>query len=137
MGASLTSFAAWEPVGEDWIFTDSSGRRVTNSWRESGSQMFYLGDDGIMVRSQWIDGTYYVSSSGARAANRWVYAEEGTREAPNGGDRTGISRLKYFGDENDGRMARGWKYLLESPEENSEDFSFELATSSNASYYNN
>lgn len=274
MGATITSFAAWERSGEDWIFTDSSGNRVTNSWRESGSQMFYLRSDGIMARSQWIDGTYYVSSSGARAANRWVYAEEGTREAPNGGggwfyldangrvavdgwrtinekryhfdydgvmdygiyiddnnnmyylgdeddgamktgwvalaydedeypedgempmeaangysgtwfyfqengravragegetyqdrsingsryyfdeygrmatgwtvvedrepgDRTGISTLKYFGDENDGRMARGWKYLMESPEEASDDFSFELATSSNASYYNN
>lgn len=31
-GASMSAFAAgWEQVGDDWIFTDSAGNRVTDA----------------------------------------------------------------------------------------------------------
>ena len=56
-GAAMTSLAAWEQEGGEWIFTDSRGERVTDSWRQSGANYYYLDSDGVMARSQWIDDT--------------------------------------------------------------------------------
>ena len=82
-GASLTSYAAWQQEGGEWIYTDNSGSMVRDSWRQSGNYWFYLGYDGYMVRDQWIDDTYYVNEDGARLTNQWVYVDEGTYDAPN------------------------------------------------------
>lgn len=120
-GAAMTSMAAWEQVDGDWIFTDSRGDRVTDSWRQSGNYYFYLDSDGIMARDQWIDDTYYVDQNGARVSSRWVVADEGS-DAPSsdGGwfylDATGrvvtdtwreINGYRYHFD-SDGRMSYGW-----------------------------
>ena len=59
-GAAVTSLAAWEQTGADWIYTDSSGYRVTDAWRQSGDYYFYLDSDGIMARDQWVEDSYYL-----------------------------------------------------------------------------
>ncbi len=105
MGASLTSYAAWQQEGGEWIYTDNSGSMVRDSWRQSGNYWFYLGYDGYMVRDQWIDDTYYVNEDGARLTNQWVYVDEGTYDAPNpdGG---------WFYLEGDGQAAAdGWRTI--------------------------
>ena len=120
-GAAMTSLAAWEQEGGEWIFTDSRGERVTDSWRQSGANYYYLDSDGVMARSQWIDDTYYVGSSGARASNRWVWAgEDSDAPSSDGGwfylDANGrmvtdtwrvINDHRYHFD-SDGRMSYGW-----------------------------
>ena len=74
-----------------------------------------------MARSQWIDDTYYVGSSGARASNRWVWAgEDSDAPSSDGGwfylDANGrmvtdtwrvINDHRYHFD-SDGRMSYGW-----------------------------
>ena len=44
IGASMTSFAAtahWEQEGEDWVYLDKDGDKVTHTWKKSGSNWFY------------------------------------------------------------------------------------------------
>ena len=54
-------------VSEDgvWRYKDSSGNYVTNAWKASGDSLFYLGSDGKMAVSQWIDDESYVNENGA------------------------------------------------------------------------
>ena len=100
-----------------WFYFQANGRAVKAS-----------GDSSYVNRT--INGSrYYFDENGAMATG-WVAI--GDRED---GDMTGISTLKYFGDSNSGQMARGWRYLTDNPEDsddNDEDFSFGVATSSNA-----
>lgn len=100
-----------------WFYFQANGRAVKAS-----------GDDSYVNRT--VDGSrYYFDENGAMATG-WVAI--GERED---GDMTGISTLKYFGDNNSGQMARGWRYITDDPEDsedNDEDFSFGVATSSNA-----
>lgn len=123
IGSSIPAFAAWQQVdNSQWIFTDNSGRRVTNEWRQSGDFYFYLGSDGIMATNAWVEDSYYVNGDGARVSNQWVYVEPGTYDAPsseggwfylgaNGravtsGWQTINGRRYHFDD--DGRMNYGW-----------------------------
>ncbi len=122
LGSAMLSFADWNPLGNgDWSFTDSSGSRVTNEWRQSGNHYFYLNSDGIMARNQWVDDTYYVNADGARLSNTWIYTPEG-EDAPNSdggwfylgengravtdGWRTINGQRYHFDDE--GAMSYGW-----------------------------
>ncbi len=79
IGASMTSFAGkWSSPdgGVTWEYFDSDGERVTDEWRKSYGDWFYLGDDGYMVTDQLIEpdengDIYYVGSDGKRVVNEW------------------------------------------------------------------
>ena len=104
-GAAFSSMAAWVQEGDDWIFTDNSGNRVTDSWRQSGGNNYYLDSEGIMATERWVDDTYYVDENGARVTNRWVYMDEGTEDAPN-------SESGWFYLDANGRAAAdGWRTI--------------------------
>ncbi len=80
IGAAMTSFAAgWTMDGEDWVYLDKYGERVTNEWKKSGNNWYYMGDDGLMVTNTLIrdagsTGTdiYYVNSGGIKVTNCWI-----------------------------------------------------------------
>lgn len=103
--------------GGTWFYFQSNGRAVKAN-----------GDNSYVTRT--INGSrYYFDEDGAMATG-WVAMGE-RRD----GDTTGISTLKYFGDSNSGQMASGWRYLTDNPEDSDDgdqDFSFGVATSSNA-----
>lgn len=81
-GASMTAMADWVQQGNDWLYLDNSGNRVTNEWRQSNGYYFYLGSDGVMARDQWVDDEYYVDINGVRVTDRWIYSEDGSGSAP-------------------------------------------------------
>ena len=80
IGASMTSFAAtahWEQEGEDWVYLDKDGDKVTDTWKKSGSNWFYLDSDGYMAKDTIVisgsnDDKYYVDANGAKVTNTWV-----------------------------------------------------------------
>ena len=80
IGASMTSFAAtahWEQEGEDWVYLDKDGDKVTDTWKKSGSNWFYLDSDGYMVRDSIVitgsnDDKYYIDANGAKVNGVWV-----------------------------------------------------------------
>ena len=48
IGASMTSFAAqgWAEEDGTWVYYDKNGDRVTDSWKKSGDNWFWLDDSG-------------------------------------------------------------------------------------------
>jgi glucan-binding YG repeat protein len=75
-GACMTSFAATGWVQEDstWYYYDKDEEAVTDTWKKGADgKQYYLGDDGAMVTSSWVDGDkkYYVDANGSRVTNSW------------------------------------------------------------------
>lgn len=124
LGTAETVWAAesgWTSDNGTWRYVDSSGSYVTNQWKTSGGASYYLGGDGSMAVSSWIDGTYYVDEDGAMVKNSWIQVTEsgGTKEegwyymGSNGkltedGWAT-VGDAKYCFD-SDGKMRTGWYY---------------------------
>ena len=79
LGASITSFAAakgtWMMVDGEWYCYDKNGDAYEDKFCSSNGKEYYVGEDGQLVRSYWVDGTngehYFVNSSGAKITNDW------------------------------------------------------------------
>lgn len=88
----------------------------------SYGKWFYFQENGRAVKADGNQGytgrtingfRYYFDENGVMATG-WT-AVGGREQA----DATGISAYKYFGSGNEGQMARGWRYLTESPGDDS------------------
>ena len=75
---------------------------------------------------------YYFDSNGVMLTGWVSMANEGDSSDV---DPTGISSFKYFGDDNDGQMSKGWKYLSDYPEDSDDSSNIVEATASNAQRY--
>ena len=127
LGASMTSFAAskgtWMMVDGEWYCYDKNGDAYTNVFCSSNGKEYYVGDDGQLVRSAWVeyDGSYYfVNSSGAKITNDWrlttPYDDESADEEwyyfKSNGKRAEGEKITYKGKtyyfDSDGKMLTGW-----------------------------
>ena len=81
----------WVKSGSDWYYFDQNGTLVRNKWAGN----YWLGTDGKMATSSWVDGgRYYVGSNGlwvqgakkqeekkqgwVKSGSDWYYYENGT-----------------------------------------------------------
>ena len=79
-GAESGLYTGWMQAGDDvWYYIDHS--RMMTGWIVSGGKFYYLGDDGIMLRNQWV-GNFYVGDDGAVLTDTTTPDEE--RVAKNG-----------------------------------------------------
>ena len=127
LGASMTSFAAskgtWMMVDGEWYCYDKNGDAYTNVFCSSNGKEYYVGDDGQLVRSEWVeyDGNYYfVNSSGAKITNDWrlttPYDDDSADEEwyyfKSNGKRAENEKITYKGKsyyfDTDGKMLTGW-----------------------------
>ena len=127
LGASMTSFAAskgtWMMVDGEWYCYDKNGDAYTNVFCSSNGKEYFVGDDGQLVRSEWVDydGSYYfVNSSGAKITNDWrlttPYDDESADEEwyyfKSNGKRAENEKVTYKGKsyyfDTDGKMLTGW-----------------------------
>ena len=127
LGASMTSFAAskgtWMMVDGEWYCYDKNGDAYTNVFCSSNGKEYYVGDDGQLVRSAWVeyDGSYYfVNSSGAKITNDWrlttPYDDDSADEEwyyfKSNGKRAENEKITYKGKsyyfDTDGKMLTGW-----------------------------
>ena len=127
LGASITSFAAakgtWMMVDGEWYCYDKNGDVYENTFCSSNGKEYYVGDDGMLVRSSWVeyDGDYYfVNSSGAKIINDWrlttPYEDEDADEEwfyfQSTGKRADNKKILYKGStfffDADGKMLTGW-----------------------------
>ena len=110
LGASITSFAAskgtWKYEDGEWYCYDKNGDVYENTFCLSNGKEFYVGDDGMMVRSSWVesDGDYYfVNSAGEKITNDWrltsPYDDENAEE-------------QWFYFQSSGKRAEGKKLLI-------------------------
>ena len=130
LGASMTSFAAskgtWMMVDGEWYCYDKNGDAYTNVFCSSNGKEYYVGDDGQLVRSSWVeyDSSYYfVNSSGAKITNDWRlttpydddsadedeywYYLKKTTGKPATGKQSNINGQIYLFN-NEGQMQHGW-----------------------------
>ena len=130
LGASMTSFAAskgtWMMVDGEWYCYDKNGDAYTNVFCSSNGKEYFVGDDGQLVRSEWVDydGSYYfVNSSGAKITNDWrlttPYDDDSADEdeywyylkkitgKPATGKQSNINGQIYLFN-NEGQMQHGW-----------------------------
>ena len=102
-GTAMAGTAHWEQEGEDWVYLDSDGDKVTDTWKKSGSNWFYLDSNGYMAKDTIItsgsnDDKYYVDANGAKVTNTWVSMDnEGDNECA---DQEDISTVWYYFDSN-------------------------------------
>ena len=127
LGASITSFAAqrgtWKYEDGEWYCYDKNGDVYENTFCLSNGKEFYVGDDGAMVRSSWVedDGDYYfVNSAGQKITNDWrltsPYDDEDAEEQwfyfQSNGKRAEDKKLvikgKTYFFNSDGEMLTGW-----------------------------
>ncbi len=68
LGAAFPAAAAsgWVSDGGVWRYQEASGNYASSTWKTSGNGSYYLGSDGKMAVSQWVDDMYYVDENGAR-----------------------------------------------------------------------
>ena len=65
VGASMTSFAAgWTEENGTWVYYNNDDELVTNEWKKSGSNYYYLDENGEMLTESWVDDEYYVDETG-------------------------------------------------------------------------
>ena len=141
LGASITSFAAvkgtWMMVDGEWYCYDKKGDAYTDTFCSSNGKEYYVGDDGQLVRSEWVeDGTdkYFVNSSGAKITNDWrlttPYDDDSADEEWYYFQSTGkmaaskkitYKRKTYYFD-SDGQMLDGWVAYTDSDEENKKGY---------------
>ena len=130
LGASMTSFAAskgtWMMVDGEWYCYDKNGDAYENVFCSSNGKEYYVGEDGQLVRSSWVeyDSSYYfVNSSGAKITNDWRlttpydddsadedeywYYLKKTTGKPATGKQSNINGQIYLFN-NEGQMQHGW-----------------------------
>ena len=89
-----TKKQGWVQSGSSWYYISSEGSLVRNAWIGN----YWLGSDGKMATSSWVDGgRYYVGSNGV-----WVRDAQKQEEKRNGWVKSGTSWY-YF---NQGIMVR-------------------------------
>ena len=73
VGASMTSFAAgWTEENGTWVYYNNDDELVTNEWKKSGSNYYYLDENGEMLTESWVDDEYYVDETGKMVTNTWL-----------------------------------------------------------------
>ncbi|MDO4809738.1 MAG: hypothetical protein Q4A04_07230 [Eubacteriales bacterium] len=130
---ALTAFAktGWASDENGWYYVGTDGEKVTEETRNSNGKIYYLGEDGYMVKNFAVrlgaeEKLYYFGEDGARVANQWVLlpAEDGdesgeterwyrfgsTGAALTGKEDNPVQKVgdSYFGFDTAGRMLFGF-----------------------------
>lgn len=116
--------------------SDGDVANVSSSASDS-SKWFYFQSNGKAVKastdiyiSKTINGKKYYFDGNGVMLTGWVSMATSSDAAAK--DPTGISSFKYFGDDDDGQMSKGWRYLTDFPEDSDDSANIKTATSSNA-----
>ena len=103
LSAAATSFAATRGWVEDngvWQYLDSDGDPVTEEWKKSGNQYFWLDENGEMAIDVLVeddDDKYYVDGNGARVLNQWRSVDNEDDWTNEGNDEEPENVWYYFG----------------------------------------
>lgn len=106
---TLTSYAAtgWNLSGNNWVYYDSNGYKVTNEWKKGADNLWrYVDSQGIMAVNSWVDDEYYVDSNGIMLVDKWQKLQKKT----SGWDTDNTTCWYYFG--NSGKaVTDGWSKI--------------------------
>jgi glucan-binding YG repeat protein len=118
IAGAMTAWATgWEQTSGGWRYVDKNGNYVTDQWEKGDDNLWrWIGSDGYMAYSTWVDDTYYIGSNGVMVTGKWsqitdsdgtywYYFEQSGKKATN--KWVTVSGSKYHLDDN-GRMETGW-----------------------------
>ena len=72
MAGTVWAAEGWTQEGSSWVYYDSDGRKVTNTWRKGADNLWrYLDGSGNMALNSWVDDEYYVDSNGIMVTDQW------------------------------------------------------------------
>jgi len=134
LGAAFTSMAAtgWQEENGTWVYYDKNEELVTEDWRKSGNNWYWLDEDGYMATDRLIEDDnghkYYVDGNGVMVRNIWElldnededdkfedqiwYYFQASGKAYQAADGKGITwksiNGKKYGFDEDARMVYGW-----------------------------
>ncbi len=96
---------AWRKSGEEWYWLDSNGKMAVNRLIEDGDKLYYLEEDGRMASNVW---KYLTDDEGE--SNWYYFSDNGKayrRTASNTSFKKVIDGKTYAFDE-DGKLLYGW-----------------------------
>lgn len=105
-----TAWAAegWDMTEEGWRYYDDEGRPVTEVWKKSKDDWYYLSGDGVILKKRifWDDDSlHYVDEEGRMVRNRWVFVD-----AENGAGDEFEEGWYYLGPDGKGYHRRSSRY---------------------------
>lgn len=84
---AMPVYAGWESQNGNWYYYNSSGRMAQSQWLKSGTDLYWMNDDGTMAVNAWKEQNkhwYYLGSSGAAVSGwqevnqKWYYFDKET-----------------------------------------------------------
>ena len=110
---AATAFAdGWTTENNQWVYY-SGGSKVYNTWKtDSNGLYYYLGSDGYMATSKFVDGERYVESDGHMITSTWRQIDGKWYFFDSNGkiisDKTKQVNGTYYYFDYDGSMLTGW-----------------------------
>ena len=65
----------YDQTQQAWFYLTADGNRAENSWLTVGGKDYYFNEAGKLATKTWV-GQYYVTESGAKAKEQWVFNQE-------------------------------------------------------------
>ena len=65
----------YDQTQQAWFYLTADGNRAENGWLTVGGKDYYFNEAGKLATKTWV-GQYYVTESGAKAKEQWVFNQE-------------------------------------------------------------
>ena len=74
-GKPATKQWLFDQTHQNWFYLKDNGQRAENGWLTVGGKDYYFNEAGKLATKTWV-GQYYVTESGAKAKEQWVFNQE-------------------------------------------------------------
>jgi len=74
-GKPVTNQWIFDQTYQNWFYLKADGQRAENGWLTVDGKDYYFNEAGKLATKTWI-GQYYVTESGAKAKEQWVFNQE-------------------------------------------------------------
>ena len=74
-GKPATNQWIYDQTQQAWFYLTADGNRAENGWLTVGGKDYYFNEAGKLATKTWV-GQYYVTESGAKAKEQWVFNQE-------------------------------------------------------------
>ena len=74
-GKPATNQWIYDQTQQTWFYLTADGNRAENGWLTVGGKDYYFNETGKLATKTWV-GQYYVTESGAKAKEQWVFNQE-------------------------------------------------------------
>ena len=74
-GKPATKQWLFDQTHQNWFYLKDNGQRAENGWLTVAGKDYYFNEAGKLATKTWV-GQYYVTESGAKAKEQWVFNQE-------------------------------------------------------------